>query len=75
MRYILTSLIVASLFGIATVFAYGAGSIQSPLWVDAVFWSMIGAGSLLAAIDWTACHLCAHSAPGRHPLACRLARC
>lgn len=51
MSVLLLSAIAATLFGITAVLYLGHGDLVSYVWVDVVFWSLIGAGVALAAIN------------------------
>ena len=58
MRYVLPSLILATLFGLIAHALYGTdGLIQRP-WVDTAFWGIILAGGVLAGLDALRCVLC-----------------
>jgi len=48
---LLLSAIAATLFGIIAVLYLGPGDLLAYAWVDVVFWSLIGAGVALAAIN------------------------
>lgn len=50
MFYILISLVLASLFGLAVDNVYGSQGLRQYPWVDYTFWWIIGSGVALAAI-------------------------
>jgi len=47
------SVIAASLFGIIATLMLGSSGLLTHAWVDVVFWSLIGAGVALTAINIT----------------------
>ena len=58
MLYILTGTILAMFFGIGAQMHYGTEGLLLEPWVDMVFFWLIGAGAVMAALDGLACHLC-----------------
>ena len=76
MIYVLTGLLAAMLFGIGSVSVYGHEGLMENLWIEYVFWWLIGTGVLLASVDSTLglrCKLCRHMPhmPLCASLACR----
>ena len=45
--------VAASLFGIVATIVLGPQGLMTSAWVDVVFWSLIGAGAALSAINIT----------------------
>jgi hypothetical protein len=58
MIYILTGTVLAALFGIGAQIHYGTEGLLLEPWVDMVFFWLIGAGAMLAALDGAACGIC-----------------
>ena len=51
MMYALMGLVSAVFFGIGAVTVYGAEGLLANLWVDYMFWWLIGTGVLLALVE------------------------
>jgi len=51
MIYVLMGLISAAFFGIGAVGVYGPEGLLENVWVDYVFWWLIGTGALLALVE------------------------
>ncbi len=76
MMYVLTGIVAAMLFGVASVSVYGYEGLMENMWIEYVFWWLIGTGVLLASVDSTLglrCRVCRHmpSMPLCASLACR----
>ncbi len=76
MIYLLTGFVAATMFGIASFSFYGYEALVENVWVEYVFWWLIGAGVMLAAVDSTPglrCKICRHlpRVPLCASLACR----
>ena len=53
MNRLFIGVVAASVFGIIATITLGQEALLDAPWVDVVFWSLIGAGAALAAIDMT----------------------
>ena len=51
MLYILTGVVSATLFGIFAVGVYGPDGLLDNVWVEYVFWWLIGSGVILALLE------------------------
>ena len=51
MIYVLLGLVSATLFGFVSFSVYGYEALLNDLWIDYVFWWLIGTGVVLAALD------------------------
>ena len=51
MLYILTGVVSATLFGIFAVGIYGPDGLLDNVWVEYVFWWLIGSGVILALLE------------------------
>jgi hypothetical protein len=72
---ILVSLALAMVFGIVTQSVVGTENLLAYAWVDAVFWSTIGAGVGAAAISaLLGCRIC-RNVEGRLHTLCRESAC
>lgn len=50
---LIISIIAASVFGVIATQVLGSNGLLTNAWVDVIFWSLIGAGVALAAINIT----------------------
>lgn len=70
MLYILMGVVSATLFGILAVGVYGHDGLLDNLWVEYVFWWLIGTGVILALLENTfklRCRPCRQTAATRAP--------
>lgn len=58
MGYILMSLIIAMVFGLAVDNVYGTQALMQYAWVDYTFWWIIGSGVIMAAVSPVRENLC-----------------
>jgi len=50
---IILGVVAASVFGIVSTMVLGSEGLMTHAWVDVVFWSLIGAGTAVSAINMT----------------------
>ena len=70
MLYILMGVVSATFFGIFAVGVYGPDGLLDNLWVEYVFWWLIGTGIILAFLENTfklSCRACRHMADTQVP--------
>ena len=53
MIYVLLGLVSAMFFGIGAVSVYGTDGLLANVWVEYVFWWLIGSGALLSLLEYT----------------------
>lgn len=63
MLIVLFSLMVATVFGIGAVTEYGVDALLTENWIHTVFWSLIGTGFLVVALDVARCVIRTRLAP------------
>ena len=51
MKHLVTGLLAATVWSVASVFAVGVGGMEARPWVGQVFWGFIGIGFLAAFVD------------------------